>query len=816
MDSPKTRPLEERLSEVEIDYTFENIRWEKVPERYLIGDTVTIVGGYDEFGGKHIEVDASNIQALGVFVDAGTDLNNTIYITEKGVFVLEYGGVSTDDFKSQAELTIENFSMDGIIEYVEPKAGDAVPPLELIDMRLNELKEDDKIVAFDKEPKDGDINITIIVNETSPGRKDLLNVCRNIRGVTYPKPDQLTLVNPWKDLDESHDDTLLQQRILMTLHDTLETKPHLTSVDVDALVQNLDASRETVDVNLWTLAERGSISIESVDFDRLVCDSVSLTAEGESTLDIDRPFFETDRPIRSTPAVINDTVVVGSADGTVYALTKRDGEQRWKFDAGGPVFSSPEIKDDSIFVGSENSYLYALNHASGAERWRFEAMGALTASPALAEGTVIVGDRIRYTGGNVYGVNADTGEQYWQFETGDQIHAAPTVANGAVFVGSSDGNVYALDVNTGEQRWVVETGDLTTQIWSSPTVDGETVYVGSDDGYLYALEAETGVQRWRFETGDRVRSSPTVNDGTVFVGSNDSRLYAIETTTGRESWYFETEGSVRTKPAVSVDTVFIGSDDNNIYALEMASGQLRWAVETGDSVRSSPTVDGETLFVGSDDGTLYNLNTATGESNRGRSRNQDIDSQNDQQASSSLSEVDLEDTQDRRSNNPRAEEFAIDTIKNKGEIPIRELIEAVYEHHPEGFQSPSELYTGFLNESLEQIPYIERDSNNKMWRYTDRETVSITARVEELSLSDTEQNPERQRTAIQFAYDLIRDEQSISIRDLIDQTYAEYSAGYDSPSTFYQSCLRQALRDLADSDPKLDYNRSENLWEYSD
>ncbi|MEF8827254.1 MAG: PQQ-binding-like beta-propeller repeat protein, partial [Halapricum sp.] len=70
---------------------------------------------------------------------------------------------------------------------------------------------------------------------------------------------------------------------------------------------------------------------------------------------------ETDGGIRSSPAVADGVVYVGSNDGNVYALDADDGTERWTFQTGQRVRSSPAVTSDAVYVGSADAYVYAID-----------------------------------------------------------------------------------------------------------------------------------------------------------------------------------------------------------------------------------------------------------------------------------------------------------------------------------------------------------------------------------------------------------------------------------------------------------------------
>ncbi len=96
-------------------------------------------------------------------------------------------------------------------------------------------------------------------------------------------------------------------------------------------------------------------------------------------------------PFRSSAAVTDRLVIVGSQDKLVYAFEPRSGRKVWSFATKGRVDGSPVVVGDRVFVGSMDGRLYALDLAGGRELWQFEAGGGILASPAVADGRLVVG-----------------------------------------------------------------------------------------------------------------------------------------------------------------------------------------------------------------------------------------------------------------------------------------------------------------------------------------------------------------------------------------------------------------------------------------
>ncbi len=72
---------------------------------------------------------------------------------------------------------------------------------------------------------------------------------------------------------------------------------------------------------------------------------------------------------RSSPAVVNGVVYVGSTDLRVHALNANTGATLWTATTGGPVISSPAVVNGVVYVGSTDLMVYALNATTGATLW---------------------------------------------------------------------------------------------------------------------------------------------------------------------------------------------------------------------------------------------------------------------------------------------------------------------------------------------------------------------------------------------------------------------------------------------------------------
>ncbi len=315
--------------------------------------------------------------------------------------------------------------------------------------------------------------------------------------------------------------------------------------------------------------------------------------------------FATQGPVRSTPAVFDGVVYVGSSDGYLYAVDGRDGHRIWSFAAGAPVNASPVVTSGRVFCAARDGRFFALDRTSGRLLWETPTGGLArysggwdyyTSSPLLTTAGICVGGG----DGRVYMINPDTGKVTWSFETGGPVRSSPAEADGVVFAGSFDGTLYAIDETTGRLRWKFKCAGNKYfpkgEIQSSPVIWENLVLFGSRDYHIYALDRKTGRLRWKLQHKNSwVIGSPVVRDGVLYVGSSDGLFFqAVDSLRGVEKWRRQTESNVFSSALVAGDVVCFGCWDGDLYALKTATGDVAWRFPTGDAIMSTPVMAGGT------------------------------------------------------------------------------------------------------------------------------------------------------------------------------------------------------------------------------
>jgi outer membrane protein assembly factor BamB len=104
---------------------------------------------------------------------------------------------------------------------------------------------------------------------------------------------------------------------------------------------------------------------------------------------------------------------------------------KWKFKTEDEVFASPAVVDDTVYIGSCDAAVYALDATSGRKKWRTLLNGGNTMvfnAPAVWNGLVLSGTSLPPL---FCALRADTGRQKWRFKTDGQVWSSPAVVDGS-------------------------------------------------------------------------------------------------------------------------------------------------------------------------------------------------------------------------------------------------------------------------------------------------------------------------------------------------------------------------------------------------
>jgi polyvinyl alcohol dehydrogenase (cytochrome) len=212
----------------------------------------------------------------------------------------------------------------------------------------------------------------------------------------------------------------------------------------------------------------------------------------------------------AAPTVVNGTLFVGSAGGTVQALDAASGCIHWRYEANAPVRTGMAVATDAgattLVFSDQNGSVHAVDASTGGARWRKrpEAHEAtrLTGTPAMHDGVVFV-----------------PAASWEETRSIDPTYPCCTFRGSITAMRARDGSVlwqtYLVDPPQPTGKTTIGTptlGPSGAGVWSTPTIDAPRglLYITTGDNYshpanhlsdaIVALELTTGRVAWSQQT----------------------------------------------------------------------------------------------------------------------------------------------------------------------------------------------------------------------------------------------------------------------------------------------------------------------------
>jgi len=315
--------------------------------------------------------------------------------------------------------------------------------------------------------------------------------------------------------------------------------------------------------------------------------------------------FKTNGQIKSSPAIDDHLVFIGSSDSNVYAIDLESGRQVWAYQTDDDVEATPCLFEDSVFVGSSDGFLYALDAKKGSLKWKYQTDGEILGaanwvrSPDGQRTWILVGsyDSILHC------VDSASGKVVWTYETDNYINGSPAVDGQKTVFGGCDAMIHVVSLTDGSKITQI---DAESYIAASGAFFEGHVYIGNYDNVLIKADTATGKIVWKYTDADApFFSSPAIGQSVVVFGGRDERVHCVSRDDGKVVWTFQTLGEVDSSPVICGDKVVVGSEDGRLYLLRLSDGKQVWSYEIGQPVTSSPAVANDMVVVGSDDGYVY-------------------------------------------------------------------------------------------------------------------------------------------------------------------------------------------------------------------
>jgi len=210
--------------------------------------------------------------------------------------------------------------------------------------------------------------------------------------------------------------------------------------------------------------------------------------------------YNTGNRVRSSPAVVEGTVYVGSSSHTFHAIDAETGRERWRFFTDGEIHSSPCVWGSAVYFGCDDGRIYALDRKTGKLCWIYKTATTAPLTPVYGaclnddpkkavewEETIKRSEEMR----KAYSPSRSLSPLCFNgipLSGPGAVRSSPVVANGILYVGTGLGEdaapcwgfLYALDAASGTLLWkdgeeeISERGEKAFGVANSPCfLDGK-------------------------------------------------------------------------------------------------------------------------------------------------------------------------------------------------------------------------------------------------------------------------------------------------------------------------------------------------------
>jgi outer membrane protein assembly factor BamB len=215
-------------------------------------------------------------------------------------------------------------------------------------------------------------------------------------------------------------------------------------------------------------------------------------------------------------------IVFGSYDARLYCIDAADGTLIWSYETQNYVNGTPAVVEQGIVFGGCDGSVYVLS-PEGTLIHRVELCPEchIAGSAAAEGGRAYLG----HYGNAFVAIDLEAGRIAWTY--GEHRHpffAPPALGSDRVVFGGRDKQLHCVRRADGAPLWTFPTR---RKVDGGAVICGDRVVFGSGDGRLSIVSLEDGKELWAYDVGRPIHSSPAVTAGTILFGAGDGRVYAF-------------------------------------------------------------------------------------------------------------------------------------------------------------------------------------------------------------------------------------------------------------------------------------------------
>ncbi len=267
----------------------------------------------------------------------------------------------------------------------------------------------------------------------------------------------------------------------------------------------------------------------------------------------------------STPPTVHDKVLYQSFETGSYGLIAYNisgGYILWRLEDHFSR-SSPIIVDNTVLFQTVRGEVLCLDIEEGEEIWRISLQTNLRNSAAFKDGKLI----ITTLEGKILALNHTSGEVLWEVDIQTPIMADPVIEGDAIYIVTHTGILFVYELSNGSERYTQELG---VRAYHGPTIDNESIYLAMGNGSLIALNKSSYKQNWEFDGDGPAAGSVLITDTYAYLTTLAGILYILDKNNGTLLQTITLSGRARSTPIIKKGKLIISVENKqvNAYAKE--------------------------------------------------------------------------------------------------------------------------------------------------------------------------------------------------------------------------------------------------------
>ena len=296
---------------------------------------------------------------------------------------------------------------------------------------------------------------------------------------------------------------------------------------------------------------------------------------------------------------------------TLYGVIGETGELRWKQEMPDVPLGDIYLLDEQIVVSTAQKGVHAYQPDTGSQLWKSDLFSSISNGPFITDDALLYATRAN----TIEIIGRKNGKKMASANIARPIAISPIRHGQSLLFFFVDGNM--TRVEGGITRWSARIPDI--PLTMNPMTDGRLTLLHAANGVIYSLNtsSNTAAVRWKYQNKNML-PEPSVFDGnTLYLATRDGRLQAVDATSGKAKW--GEEGVLLPAPAVGGplligDQLFLRLQHGMIALCDIEKGQVSWQYRLGsgaplDTHIGLPMVVGQHVLVAAADGVLYHLST---------------------------------------------------------------------------------------------------------------------------------------------------------------------------------------------------------------